>query len=481
MIQETKAIEIQGRTDEQILICMILSGHDCAKIILERLEDEDFFPNSVEQILFRSAKEIFHSGISIESMTYHLKSNNHLDLIGGVYNLVTFFSSIFEKSNLDYKKLIENVKEKSIRRKMHDECQKAISYIESPYESYADHVKRFRDKIDDLIKKQQPEEKKVEDLCNFDSWISDIRRNEKDIDIGFEVGDLNIQFRLGAISVIAMATGHGKTLSLINCTLRALERNPVKVAFFTCEETRGAVAGLLLNAYMGIDLGKNNRKKIRQFFAKDPALDLAGDSIYTLQEACEDFCDQFCHSEQLALHYVEESVEELCAMMDTMAKQGYKLFMIDYIQYLHINRPRASRQEQLKEICMLLKDCAVRNNIAIVVGAQFNRSVELPEDMSLTAIGEAGDIERIANLVLCGYNMSMLPEGDERRANRIFYKIMKSREMPAGASFYFEVHRNSGRLVGRPVASHLEKRVERKTSSKDQEPQSFRRLSKDEL
>ena len=60
----------------------------------------------------------------------------------------------------------------------------------------------------------------------------------------------------------------------------------------------------------------------------------------------------------------------------------------------------ASRQEELKQICLLLKDCAVETGLPILIAAQFNRTVQSPPEMIAQAIGEAGDIERISALIL---------------------------------------------------------------------------------
>jgi len=59
-----------------------------------------------------------------------------------------------------------------------------------------------------------------------------------------------------------------------------------------------------------------------------------------------------------------------------------------------------SRQEEIKEICIALKDVAVETGLPIILGAQFNREVVNQLRIHATKIGEAGDIERIANLIV---------------------------------------------------------------------------------
>ena len=72
----------------------------------------------------------------------------------------------------------------------------------------------------------------------------------------------------GAITVIAAATGHGKTAVLINLALNALEIHQDKsVLFLTYEESDKQILQYALNTYLDMpELSLNNRKTLRDYF-----------------------------------------------------------------------------------------------------------------------------------------------------------------------------------------------------------------------
>ena len=52
----------------------------------------------------------------------------------------------------------------------------------------------------------------------------------------------------------------------------------------------------------------------------------------------------------------------------------------------------------------MLKDVSVNTGLPIVLGSQFNRTVTNHLELVNTNLGEAGDIERGANLILAIWN-----------------------------------------------------------------------------
>ena len=81
------------------------------------------------------------------------------------------------------------------------------------------------------------------------------------------------------------------------------------------------------------------------------------------------------------------------------------IILIDYFQLLKLEIYKGgSRNEELKQICLGLKDCAIETGIPILLAAQFNREVVRKELIHATNIAEAADIERIANLIIGGWN-----------------------------------------------------------------------------
>lgn len=105
------------------------------------------------------------------------------------------------------------------------------------------------------------------------------------------------------------------------------------------------------------------------------------------------------------LHIMERRLyaDELCNNIRYFKETtDVEAVFIDYMQQIKLSpdSKKLSRQEELKEICLMLKDVAIETQLPLILAAQFNREVTDPQKMHVTKIGEAGDIERIASLVV---------------------------------------------------------------------------------
>ena len=116
-----------------------------------------------------------------------------------------------------------------------------------------------------------------------------------------------------------------------------------------------------------------------------------------------------------------------------------------------------SRQEELKQICISLKDIAVETGLPIILGAQFNRTVTNQLHLHATKIGEAGDIERIANLIIGFWNNNspiIASEGEMKdinskgciEPNTIYATVLKNRGGIVGKSELFSFNGNTGKI-----------------------------------
>ena len=116
-----------------------------------------------------------------------------------------------------------------------------------------------------------------------------------------------------------------------------------------------------------------------------------------------------------------------------------------------------SRQEELKQICISLKDIAVETGLPIILGAQFNRTVTNPLHLHATKIGEAGDIERIANLIIGLWNNNfkiIATEGEIKDINSkgcytpdtIYTTVLKNRGGKVGLEELLSFNGNTGKI-----------------------------------
>jgi hypothetical protein len=218
---------------------------------------------------------------------------------------------------------------------------------------------------------------------------------------------------------------------------------------------------------MNFELSKNNKETIKNYFQENNLININSEKKDLFIEKKEKFFKKLIESRRLNILYNNYSTEELIeAIFFLKEKTNVGLIVIDYFQLLRLfNQKRnLARQEELKEICLLLKDCAVETGLPILLTAQFNRTVTCEADLIPLAIAEAADIERIANLILGLWNRSCSgfnKEGNKDKNGRIipqessiYIEVLKGREIGIGYSEVFPFNGNLGK-----ISSNQEKNI----------------------
>lgn len=280
----------------------------------------------------------------------------------------------------------------------------------------------------------------------------------------YVIGGEDLLLPAGAISIFTAPTSHGKTTFLINLALNITENYKNKeVYFFSYEEDKESILLKALNTYVDEDISINNRRNLKIYFAsgyrqidyfKPGRLDY-------FKETKEKFFKELINTRRLNINYSSYNSDELIEAIRYLHKNTkVGAIFIDYIQLLNLPEGKYktySRQEEIKEICIALKDIAVETGLPIILGAQFNRTVTNALHLHPTKIGEAGDIERIASLMVGFWNNNFTPiatEGELREINSkninipntLYTTILKNREGSVGSSELLEFNGNVGSI-----------------------------------
>ena len=315
----------------------------------------------------------------------------------------------------------------------------------------------------------------------------------QNLSTGYHFGPEELMIPPKALTFIVAATGHCKTTFLINLALRVCVAYPEKkVLLISYEEALETVYVNMLNTFAKVEMGENNRNIITNHT-------IANGDINKLMKVSKAEYDDYRHflenkqalveftekeSEfygliedgRLNIQYVDFAVDTLGSYIIEMRRKGLRdIAFIDYVQLLNapIRSKYRSREDELKEICISLKDLAVdeQHGLPIVFGAQFNRQVKSAKDLLPTNIGEAGDIERIANTIVALWNCQKTedPGTDELRqkiaefqgtkefnSSAIFAKILKRRGYASGFTATFPFEGNTGRILDRGDAATKE-------------------------
>lgn len=364
------------------------------------------------------------------------------------------FSSFVDSYKLDFLKTLREEKDLQLRVSEREKNAGGPSL---------QALKEEIDELDAQIAKRQKSElirEAANSISLYDDLIkplseedirAEIRKISPGVETGYRIGDLPLKLEGGEISVIAAPTGHGKTSFIINQMMGILDHHPdSSVYLFSYEEARAPIVCLALNCYIGEKISANNRESIKAYFRDGNAQYISEPMRAFFLEMKNRFFSELIGGGRLHVFYSSFTAEELVGAIRFLAEQNPKptAICIDYMQLLRLGTTGkiASRQEELKQICLLLKDAAVETGLPILIAAQFNRTVQSPPEMMAQAIGEAGDIERISALILGLWNRKFSTDKSE---DGLYVKVLKGRNIPVGSDEIFAFDGNACKVSNR--------------------------------
>ncbi len=461
---------IEMPTDiEMLVLGAFLNSTENTKIGLKLVHDCDFIEKK-HKIIFKAIQDVFTEKNIIDISLIHHKLTSECSLKeteGGAPYLIELAQIAGTSCHIEA--YCEDLKKLTVKRQLISLNNSLSTEIKQGADE-SKIIEKLKDKIRNIEKHKAHAESAFRYLLDNNSetnLIEELKRTSPGVSTGFTIGNENIKIPGGAISVIALPTSHGKTATLINFSLGILNHHSDKsVYFFTYEESWASIKTLFINTYINKELSKNNRESIKSYFINGDMQFIKTDKedVSMRADFLKDkdvFFKNLINNGRLKIFYSDMSVEELVASIHFIKKNtNVGLVCIDYMQMLKLLKSnQISRQEELKQICLILKDCAIETGLPIMLGAQFNRQVVSEADLSPTQIGEAGDIERIASLIIGGWNRNFAgftKEGNKNKAGKlvpvepaIYFEILKGRGIGNGHNSVMDFNGNTGKLINR--------------------------------
>ncbi|MFC5410735.1 DnaB-like helicase C-terminal domain-containing protein [Larkinella bovis] len=237
---------------------------------------------------------------------------------------------------------------------------------------------------------------------------------------GYIIDGEELQFPAGAVSLICAPTNHGKTTFLINSLLKVAKADPAKSFYlFSYEEDADSVTITTLSTFIGKKISNNNRESIRSYYreeGEDKLKYIERESRDLFLQYKDHFFKDYINTGRLAIRYTEFESGALADSIRYLAKHGNAGgIFIDYMQLLRKEKfKNGPRAEELKQVCLDLKNAAIDTGLPVIICAQYNRQVTNPFRMHNTLIADASDIEKIANCIVGFWNLHKKALGTEK-------------------------------------------------------------------
>lgn len=215
--------------------------------------------------------------------------------------------------------------------------------------------------------------------------------------------------------------GHGKTAFLNTMALNEAKRNielnnGKKVLYFSYEiDAKKLMADMLTNFIEDAEISNNPVNTILGYFRgegwkyAESKWRSNPENISKFERKKRQFFNDYLASGALTIVGDNLKVEELLrAIKFYLTYNEVSLICIDYAQLLYSEEWSRARTEEIKKIVNDIKDFANAEGLPFLMAAQFNREIRSPLDVDTKNIGEAGDLERIADTCIGLFNLKEL-------------------------------------------------------------------------
>lgn len=216
----------------------------------------------------------------------------------------------------------------------------------------------------------------------------------------------------GALTMVAAPTSHGKSTFLRNLALDVAKRYTDKsVLYFTFEESEEDVIAQFTNTYINTLLHAPSSKHpqleaVVNYYRTGETKYIADNALTEFKRKEMEFSTNYLDNGKIRIFYRDYNLETLIEALEFAVNHiPTKAIFVDYIQILRSQKyARQPRNEQLKEICISLKDFSVKYKLPVVLAAQLNREAKTPFRMDNNQMAESSDIEKAANTIVCLWN-----------------------------------------------------------------------------
>jgi replicative DNA helicase len=404
---------------EQAVLGTIFFENYMMKTITDKLVESDFY-YPAHKVVYKSMKELFIQGVSIDYLTVsnYLENTNQLTKVGGLEYITQLANEV--PSTANFLHYINIVKDKAVLRKLQDTCNGILEDSKS-----VENTVEFIDEVERKVL-QVTKERRSSDFIDISTVAHETMeniamqaQNKADITgLDTKFHKLN-QFTLGLqpsdLIILAARPSVGKTAFALNLALNVgnLKRKP-HIAFFSLEMGNEQLVMRLLSCQ-----GQVDNTSLRKG-------DLNPQDWERLQHAAKALENTNIYFDDSGTVRVTE-LRSKCRKLKQEDKLD--LVIIDYLQLLSGSGDyRGNRVQEVSEISRILKEMARELKVPVLALSQLSRNLERRENKRpmMADLRESGSIEQDADIIIFLYNPAEQDQ-DESNRNHVNFDIAKNR------------------------------------------------------
>lgn len=383
---------------EKAVLGAVLRDAGCLNVAESLLRPEQFFID-VHRRIYQIMIDLSASNENVDLITVAdgLRSSEKDGQKINIKYLVDLMESCPVSQNIEY--YCNIVRSDFFRRRIVETCQRTIQgamSLSGGVESYIENVeKEFLSISGEHDRKGIVGGRVVLDAAIQEIESKLLRADElTGISSGFHELDKNIGgFQRSDLIILAARPGMGKTALALNCAINAA-RKMHHVVIFTLEMTKEQLMGRVLSSEARVDSSRLRRGELNE--DEEDRLAQGARTVYQL-------------SERLGIDETPGiSLMELRSRCRRYKKEfGLDMIIIDYLQLMTVGglRKGESREREISEISMGLKNLAKELKVPILALAQLNRGPDARPDKrpKMSDLRESGSMEQDADLILFVY------------------------------------------------------------------------------
>jgi replicative DNA helicase len=410
--------------EESVLGAMMVSDGAIDAVILDvRLNEEDFYRER-HRLVYRAVKRLYERGDPVDSIsvaelltqTGELSDAGGREVVTQLPNTVPapgnarHYAQIVKQNGLLRRLLSASHR---IQKSVHDREGEPAALVEQAESllfkvAYEDRATDFRRVAEVLAE----EIDRLEALAKGDRELTGTPSGFRDLDMmlgGFQPGNL---------IVIAARPSLGKSALVCNIAENVAAKQGQAVAFFSLEMSEAELAHRFISCRARI---ANDRLRKGKVSERDwPRVVRACNELESAPLWLDDSSD-------LSLLDLRAKARRLAS-----SEGGLGLVIVDYMQLMRAEDPRANRVEQVGQFSRGLKVLARELNVPVIGLSQLSRAPELRPDKRpmLSDLRESGSIEQDSDVVIFIYRDAVYDEDADPSEAELL--VRKHRNGPVG-------------------------------------------------